>query len=128
MNQTKTVVQSDKAPKAVGPYSQAIRAGDWLFLSGQLPMDSAGNMAEGGVREQTRQVLGNLRAVLESAGLHMRDVVKTTVYMTDLSKFAEMNQVYGEAFESPFPARATVEVRALPKGAQVEIECVARGG
>ena len=127
MTEGRTVVQTDKAPKAVGPYSQAVRAGSWVFLSGQLPMDPAGNMAKGGVREQTRQALENLRAVLEGAGLQMRDVVKTTVYMTDLSRFAEMNEVYGQLFESPFPARATVEVSALPKGAQVAIECVAFG-
>lgn len=128
MNPPQTVVQTDKAPKAVGPYSQAIRAGEWLFLSGQLPLDPSGRMIEAWVGPQTRQVLENIRAVLESAGLGMRHVLKTTVYMTDLSKFAEMNEVYGQAFQSPFPARATVEVRALPKGAQVGIECVARGG
>ena len=128
MNPPQTVVQTDKAPKAVGPYSQAIRAGEWLFLSGQLPLDPSGRIIEAGVGPQTRQVLENIRAVLESAGLGMRHVLKTTVYMTDLSKFAEMNEVYGQAFQSPFHARATVEVRALPKGAQVGIECVARGG
>lgn len=124
---TKTAVQTDRAPKAVGPYSQAVRAGGWMFVSGQLPLDASGSMAGPGVREQTRQVLANLRSVLESAGLDMGTVVKTTVFMTDLAKFAEMNEVYAEAFQSPFPARATVEVKALPKGAQVQIECVALG-
>lgn len=125
----KTQVSTAEAPAAIGPYSQAIRAGGMVFVSGQVPLDpKTGAVVEGGVREQTRRVLDNLAAVLAAAGLGMGDVVKTSVFMTDLSRFAEMNEVYASAFPAPAPARATVQVSALPKGALVEIEAVAWGG
>lgn len=127
---TKTAIATKEAPAAIGPYSQAVRAGDWLFVSGQLPIDPATGAMPEGVREQTRRVLANLGAVLGAAGMDLRHVVKTTVFMTDLKGFAEMNEEYAKAFasSSPAPARATVEVRALPKAALVEIEAVARAG
>ena len=122
----KTVVVSAAARAAIGPYSQAVRAGGFLYLSGQVPLDpKTGLLVAGGTAEQTRRVLDNLAAVLSAAGLGLADVVKTTVFMTDLGAFAEMNKVYAEAFPAPAPARATVQVSALPKGAQVEIEAVA---
>lgn len=122
----KTVVSSPDAPAAIGPYSQAVKAGGFLYLSGQVPLDpKTGLLAAGGVAEQTRRVLDNLSAVLAAAGLGLPDVVKTTVFMTDLGAFGDMNKVYAEAFPAQAPARATVQVSALPKGAQVEIEAVA---
>lgn len=122
----KTAVTSAEAPAAIGPYSQAVKAGDFLYLSGQVPLDpKTGALVEGGVKEQTQRVLDNLSAVLAAGGLGFSDVVKTTVFMTDLGRFAEMNEVYAKAFVAPSPARATVQVSALPKGAQVEIEAVA---
>ncbi len=121
----KEEVRSGKAPKAIGPYSQAVKIGRYVFLSGQIPIDPFnGELVAGGVGEQTRQVLKNLQAVAEEAGAGMRDVLKTTVYLTDLSTFSEMNAVYAEFFTEPYPARATVGVAALPKGAAVEIEAV----
>ncbi|MCR4287853.1 MAG: RidA family protein [Deltaproteobacteria bacterium] len=123
---SKAAVKSQKAPQAVGPYSQAIKAGGFIFLSGQIPIDPAtGTLIQGGVAAETRQVLRNLEAVLKDAGASLDDVVKTTVYLKDISKFTEMNNVYAEFFREPYPARATVEVRDLPKGAQVEIDAVA---
>jgi len=122
---TKTVVVSDKAPKAIGPYSQAIAAGGLVFVSGQVAMGADGTLVAGGVAEQTERALQNVIAILLSAGLTTKDVVKTTVFMTDLGRFAEMNDVYAKHFLAPFPARATVQVAALPKGADVEIEAVA---
>jgi len=119
-------VATDKAPQAVGPYSQAIRAGDWLFCAGQIPLDPAtGILVAGGIREQTARALENIRAVLASQGLGLDRVVKTTVFMTNLADFAAMNEVYAQHFPSNPPARSTVQVAALPKGAQVEIEVVA---
>lgn len=121
-------VRSESAPAPVGPYSQAIlaRPGDVLFSAGQIPLDaSTGQMRPGGVKEQTRQVLENLKAVLESAGSDLSAVVKTTVYMTNLEEFSVMNQVYAEYFSDPYPARSCVEVKALPKGALVEIDVIA---
>lgn len=115
------------APAAIGPYSQAIDSGAGLvFVSGQLPIDPAtGAFPEGGVKEQTRQSLTNARAILESAGLSLANVVKTTVFLADMADFAAMNEVYASFFEAPFPARSAVAVKALPKGALVEIECIA---
>ena len=121
----KRAVASDKAPKAIGPYSQAIEAQGLVFASGQIPLDAAGNFVAGGVAEQTEQVLKNLAAVLSADGLGLENVVKTTVFMTDLGQFAAMNEVYGRHFQAPWPARATVQVSALPKGALVEIEAIA---
>ncbi|MFH2203603.1 MAG: Rid family detoxifying hydrolase [Elusimicrobiota bacterium] len=123
----KDMIETQDAPAAIGPYSQAVRAGGWIFLSGQLPLaPETGQMVDGGVPEQTRQVLRNIEAVLRAAGAGMGDVVKTTVYMRDLGEFARMNEVYASAFPAPAPARAAVEVSALPKDALVEIDAVAR--
>jgi 2-iminobutanoate/2-iminopropanoate deaminase len=121
-------ISSNQAPKAIGPYSQAIASGEFVFLSGQIPLDPAtGNMVAGGIEEQTERVLLNLTAVLAAAGASFDQVVKTTVFMTDLGQFAAMNAVYAKFFpgEAP-PARATVQVAALPRSALVEIEAVAR--
>ena len=120
-------IHSDKAPQAVGPYSQAIVAGNLVFASGQLPIDPAtGQFAEGGIAEQTRQSLTNMKAILEEAGTSMANVVKTTVFLADMNDFAAMNEVYAEFFAAPFPARSAVAVKTLPKGALVEIECIAQ--
>jgi 2-iminobutanoate/2-iminopropanoate deaminase len=122
----KKVVRSAGAPAAVGPYSQAIRIGEALYCSGQIALDpGTGVLAAGGVREQTERALTNLGAVLQEAGLGFSDVVKTTVFLTDMKRFAEMNEVYAGVFKADPPARSTVEVRALPKGAEVEIEAIA---
>jgi 2-iminobutanoate/2-iminopropanoate deaminase len=122
-------VQTANAPRAIGPYSQAIRSGELLFLSGQIPLDpSTGELVSGGIDVQTRRVLDNLGAILESAGGSFADVVKTTIYLVDLAEFAAMNGVYESYFTQPAPARATVQVAALPKGARIEIEAVARLG
>lgn len=122
----KKVIFSEKAPAAIGPYSQAIEAGGMVFVSGQLPVDaSTGEFAPGGVSEQTRQSLENMRHILTEAGLTMDNVVKTTVFLADMALFAEMNAVYSTYFEGAFPARSAVAVKALPKGALVEIECIA---
>jgi 2-iminobutanoate/2-iminopropanoate deaminase len=121
----RTPVISTKAPGAIGPYSQGISSGEMVFVSGQTPLLPDGAMAPGGVAEHTEQCLHNVLQVLIAAGLTMNDVVKTTVFMTDLGRFAEMNEVYGKHFRPPFPARSTVQVSALPKGADVEIEAVA---
>lgn len=119
-------VSTDKAPAAIGPYSQATLAGNMIFLSGQLPIDPAtGAFPEGGVAEQTAQSLANVRAILEKGGFSMADVVKTTVFLADMGDFAAMNKVYKQNFSEPFPARSAVAVKTLPKGALVEIECIA---
>lgn len=119
-------VSTEKAPAAIGPYSQATLAGNMIFLSGQLPINPAtGAFPEGGVAEQTKQSLANVKAILEEAGFGMGDVVKTTVFLADMGDFAAMNEVYKENFSAPFPARSAVAVKALPKGALVEVECIA---
>lgn len=120
-------IQTEQAPAAIGPYSQAIDSGAGLvFVSGQLPIDPAtGAFPEGGIREQTRQSLSNARAILEAAGLGLQQVVKTTVFLADMADFAAMNEVYAQFFSAPFPARSAVAVKTLPKGALVEIECIA---
>ena len=120
-------IQTEQAPAAIGPYSQAIDSGAGLvFVSGQLPIDPAtGAFPEGGVREQTRQSLSNARSILEAAGLGLQQVVKTTVFLADMADFAAMNEVYAQFFSAPFPARSAVAVKTLPKGALVEIECIA---
>jgi 2-iminobutanoate/2-iminopropanoate deaminase len=118
-------VATEKAPGAIGPYSQGVEAGGFVFVSGQTPLRPDGTMRPGGTAEQTEQCLANVREILAAAGLTLGDVVKTTVFMTDLGKFAEMNEVYARHFRAPFPARATVQVSALPKSASVEIEAVA---
>ena len=120
-------VRTDRAPKAIGPYEQALKVDGWVFTSGQIPLDpKTGTMMEGGIGVQTRQVLDNLRAVLEAAGTAMGRVVKTTVYMTNLADFQKMNEVYAEYFPQDKPARSTVGVAALPRGAMIEIDVVAQ--
>ncbi|MGC8722355.1 MAG: RidA family protein [Acidobacteriota bacterium] len=122
----KEVVRTDGAPKAIGPYSQAVRAGGLVFCSGQIPLDPATmTVVEGGVAEQTRRVLRNLAAVLDAAGASLATVVKTTVFLKDMNDFAAMNEAYAEFFPSDPPARATVEVARLPKDVRVEIEVIA---
>ncbi|MBQ8022630.1 MAG: RidA family protein [Bacteroidales bacterium] len=120
-------INTEKAPAAIGPYSQAIRsAAGLVFVSGQLPIDPAtGSFPEGGVEAQTRQSLTNARAILREAGLDLCNVVKTTVFLADMGDFAAMNGVYSEFFQAPFPARSAVAVKTLPKGALVEVECIA---
>ncbi len=118
-------VITPKAPAAIGPYSQGISAGEMVFVSGQTPLRADGTLVEGSVAEQTEQCLKNVLEVLLAAGLTMDAVVKCTVYMVDLGKFSEMNEVYAKRFRAPFPARATVQVSALPKGAGVEIDAIA---
>ncbi len=119
-------IHTEKAPAAIGPYSQAIDSGAGLvFVSGQLPIDPAtGAFPEGGVAEQTRQSLLNARAILQAAGLDLKNVVKTTVFLADMADFGAMNEVYAQFFAAPFPARSAVAVKDLPKGARVEIECI----
>jgi 2-iminobutanoate/2-iminopropanoate deaminase len=125
----KTRVQTEHAPAAIGPYSQAVRAGDLVFMSGQIPLDPAtGEMVRGGIEAETRQVLANMTAVLAAAGASWAEVVKTTIYLTDLADFAVVNRVYGEHAGSVPPARATVQVAALPKGASVEIDAIVHLG
>lgn len=122
----KKIVSTDKAPKAIGPYSQAIRTENLVFTAGQVGLDPATmELVEGGVEAQTRQVLTNLKHVLEKADSGLKFVVKTTVFLQDMGDFAKMNEVYAEFFPENPPARSTVQVAGLPKGAQVEIECVA---
>ena len=122
----KQVISTHQAPAAIGPYSQAIRVGNLLYTSGQIPINPAtGNFVEGGIKEQTRQSLTNIKAILEEAGLTMAHVVKTTVFMADMNDFADMNAVYAEFFAEPYPTRSAVAVKTLPKGALVEIEVVA---
>ena len=120
------IISTKKAPGAIGPYSQAIQVGNLVYTSGQIPINPAtGVFAEGGIKEQTRQSLLNVKAILEEAGLSMNDVVKTTVFMADMNDFADMNTVYAEFFAERYPARSAVAVKTLPKGALVEIEVVA---
>jgi len=119
------IVSTKEAPAAIGPYSQAVRAGNLLFVSGQIPLNKSGELVEGGIEEQTRQVLGNLQAVLAAEGASLRDVVKTTVFLKDMNQFAAFNAVYASFFEDHKPARSTVEVARLPKDVYVEIEAIA---
>ena len=122
----KQVISTLQAPAAIGPYSQAIRVGNLVYTSGQLPIDPAtGAFPEGGITAQTRQSLLNVQAILAEAELSMNDVVKTTVFLADMNDFAAMNAVYADFFSEPFPARSAVAVKTLPKGAQVEIEVIA---
>lgn len=122
-------ISTQNAPAAIGPYSQAIEVNGFVYASGQLPIDPAtGAFPEGGVKEQTRQSLLNVKAILEEAGLVLSNVVKTTVYLADMGDFAAMNEVYSQLFAQPFPARSAIAVKALPKGALVEVEVVAARG
>ena len=121
-------VTTDKAPGAIGPYSQAVKAGGMVFCSGQIPIDPAtGEFVSASVAEQTEQVLKNLSEVLTAAGVSLDQVVKTTVFLADMNDFAEMNEVYGRFFSENKPARATVQAARLPRDARVEIECIAVG-
>ena len=121
----KTALSSPDAPKAVGPYSQAIRAADLLFLAGQIPLDPSGALVQGDITVQARRVLDNIGAVLGAAGLSFAHVVKTTVFLADQNDMATMNQVYGTYFSEPYPARSTVQVARLPKDVKIEIEAIA---
>src|SRR4030042_3825908 len=119
----KKVVQTDKAPKAIGPYSQAIQAGDFLFLSGQIPLDpKTGELVKGDVGQQTKQVLENIKGVLESQKLEMEDVVKVTIFLKNIANFNQVNEVYSTYFPTSPPARSTVEVARLPRDVEIEIE------
>ena len=122
----KQIISTEDAPAAVGPYSQGVRVGDFIYTAGQVPLvPQTGKLAEGGIEGQTRQVMQNLAAVLEAAGSSLAQVVKTTIFLTDINDFAQVNQVYGSFFAAEPPARSTVQVAALPLGAKVEIEMVA---
>ena len=123
---SKRTIHTDNAPAAIGPYSQAIKAGDMIFVSGQIPIDPAtGEFAGEDIATQTRQSLTNIREILKAAGTDMSAVVKTTVLLSDIADFAAMNEVYAEFFSEPYPARAAFQAAALPKGAKVEIEAIA---
>lgn len=123
----KQVIHTDKAPAAIGPYSQAIQVGQLLFTSGQVPIDpETGAIVEGGIQEQARQSLNNIKAILNAAGTNMGAVVKTTVFLQDMNDFAAMNEVYAQFFQEPYPARSAVQVGRLPKDALVEIEAIAQ--
>ena len=125
-NAVRGVIETAQAPAALGPYSQAIRIGDMVFCSGQIPLDPrSGELVGGEITEQARRVLDNLRAILGAAGLTMGEVVRTTIFLVDLGDFAALNAVYAAYFTSPFPARSTVQVAALPRGARVEIDAIA---
>ncbi|MEZ5490005.1 MAG: RidA family protein [Gammaproteobacteria bacterium] len=118
-------VNTSKAPHAIGPYSQAIKAGNLVFLSGQIPLlPSTMELVEGGIEAQTNQVFKNLSAVIEASGATLADVVKLTIYLTDLTEFPRVNDIMASYFSEPYPARATIEVSALPKGSQVEVDAV----
>ena len=122
----KKVVHTEKAPKAIGPYSQAIQAGPFLFVSGQVPIDpSTGELVAGDIRQQTRQVLENIKNILGSRGLAMEQVVKTTLFLKDMGNFSQVNEVYASYFQAEPPARSTVEVAKLPRNVDIEIEAIA---
>ena len=122
----KQAVFSDKAPKAIGPYSAAVRAGQLLFVSGQIPLDPAtGQLVAGDIATQTRRVLDNVGALLEAGRRSFADVVRTTIFLADMNDFATVNEIYGQYFSEPYPARATVQVARLPKDARVEIDAIA---
>lgn len=119
-------IHTQQAPAAIGPYSQAIEVNGFVYASGQIPIDPAtGEFVEGGVKEQTRQALTNASRIMEEAGTDLAHVVKTTVFLADMADFAAMNEVYSTFFSEPYPARSAVAVKALPKGALVEVECIA---
>lgn len=123
----KRIIKVNGCPEAVGPYSQAVRANDLLFVSGNLPIDvETGKIVEGGIEKQAHMVLKNITTLLKGAGLDSSDIVKTTIFMKDMNDFAKVNSVYSEYFTSDYPARSTVEVSRLPKDALIEIECIAK--
>lgn len=121
----KQIISTKNAPEAIGPYSQAVRQGNFIFFSGQIALRTDGSMAQGGIKEETKQALDNLKAVLESSGASLNDVVKTTIYLTDLNNFKIVNEIYTEYFRENPPARVTVGVANLPKGALIEIDMIA---
>lgn len=121
-------VQTERAPAAIGPYSQAVRSGGMVYVSGQIPLTPAGELVEGDVEAQTEQVLRNLAAVLEAAGSSLDRVVQVSAFLADMDDFARFNEVYARHFREPYPARAVVEVARLPKNVRVEVACVAEGG
>ncbi|GBC83041.1 2-iminobutanoate/2-iminopropanoate deaminase [bacterium HR10] len=119
-------IATDRAPRAIGPYVQAVQVGEWIFVSGQIALDpETGDLVPGGIEEQTERVLQNLRAILDAAGSSLEKVVKTTVYLADLNDFAKMNEVYARYFPGEKPARATVEVSRLPRDARIEMDAIA---
>lgn len=123
----KQIIHTDNAPAAIGPYSQAVQIGSMLYTSGQIPLDPAtGIVVEGGIQEQTRQALNNIKAILNEAGTNMGAVVKTTVFLSDMEHFAAMNEVYAQFFQAPYSARSAVQVARLPKDVLVEIEVIAQ--
>jgi 2-iminobutanoate/2-iminopropanoate deaminase len=129
MSDAREAIHTDEAPGAIGPYSQAVRAGPWLFSAGQIGLDpTTGAFVGPDVESQARRAMENLQAVLERAGASMNDVVKTTIFLADMADFATVNEIYGSYFQPPYPARSTVAAAQLPKGARVEIEVVARIG
>lgn len=124
---SKSAVTTPAAPAAIGPYSQAIRVDNLLFVSGQIPLDpKSGELISSGIEAETRRVMENLAAILEAAGTGFDKVVKTTIFLKDMANFAKVNEIYGSYFKPPFPARATVEVARLPKDVRVEIDCIAK--
>jgi 2-iminobutanoate/2-iminopropanoate deaminase len=123
----KIIVKTGEAPKPIGPYSAGVKVGNWVFTAGQIGIDpQTGEIVEGGIEAETRQVLMNLKNILEAAGSSLDKVVKTTVFLRDMGEFSQMNQVYAEFFDNEYPARSTVQAAGLPKGSAVEIEAVAR--
>lgn len=123
----KRIIKVTGCPEAVGPYSQAVRANDFLFVSGNLPIDAeTGKIAEGGIEQQTHMVLKNISTLLNGAGLSLSDIVKTTIFIKDMNDFSKINSVYSVYFAAEYPARSTVEVSRLPKDALIEIECIAK--
>lgn len=122
----KSIIQTDKAPAPIGPYSQAVQAGNMLFISGQIAIDPATNLLiSGGIKEETKQVMNNLEAVLKTAGFSFEHIVKTSIFLSDMNHFSDVNEIYGSYFHSDFPARETVAVLGLPKNVNVEISVIA---
>ena len=125
----KKQIETINAPGAIGPYSQAIKVGKWIFTAGQIPIDpKTGNIVSGHIKEKARQVMENVKAIIEASGGKMEDVVKTTIYLTNLQDFGAVNEIYGEYFNPPYPARSTIQVTALPKGVAIEIDVIAYTG
>jgi 2-iminobutanoate/2-iminopropanoate deaminase len=120
----KKILFTEKAPKPIGPYSQVVIAGDYIYLSGQIALDSTGKIISGTAAEEAKQIMLNIKAIIQSAGAEMSDIVKTSIFLTDLNEFAKVNEVYGSFFGGEYPARETVQVAALPKGAKVEISVI----
>mgnify|MGYP003977199177 FL=1 len=122
---SKTIIRTDKAPQAIGPYSQAVKSNGLLFLSGQIPLTTSGEMCEGDFEARTRQVFNNIKGLLQSADLTFKNIIKVNVYLIDINNFAVVNHVMEDLFNAPYPARALVQVSALPKNSEIEIEAVA---